>query len=554
MSKRNLIPIFLICGLSLSAQIDYSKFPKVTDTYFINDVHIQKSPTDSFGLGDIIIKDGKIDQIGKELSAPIDAYVVEADSAYAYPCFIDALSHLGIPKGEDSKERPKIKFRGHPPNKVAGISPEIQAVDVFDGKNEGIKSAREAGFGIIHSVPSKGMLPGQGAIFSLGGNQAEDMILRGRTSTFFQFKTASGVYPSTIIGVMAKWRDLYNSSKYFTKNNKTAATSSSRQKTNKTLEALSYNSSQNLPVFTKATKAKTIHRALALQKEMGYKMVIADVRQGEELIPKLRSQNVPVLLSAKLPKELKDEKKKKKDDEKEESEEMKALKERQKKSYNTYLAQAAAFEKAGIKFGFSFLSNKHGDIKKALNRMIKAGLSQSTAIAALTINPASILGIDGQVGTLAPGKMGNIFITTKPYFDKESKVKFSMVDGDLKEYEIKKKEKGADVDEEAKKKFVGTWAYTVETPMGEQAGKLMIKDEDGLQVSSSNDEAPDDITECENVAVDGNTLTYSFTVNMGQELEIDVSVEVDGESMEGTCTVGEFGSFPLQGSRISKPE
>jgi len=92
--------LFFICifllGTVSYGQIDYDKFPIVTSKFLINDAHIQKSPKDSFGIGDILIDKGYITRVAKEIKPPVDAYVIEADSAYAYPSFIAGLSHVGI--------------------------------------------------------------------------------------------------------------------------------------------------------------------------------------------------------------------------------------------------------------------------------------------------------------------------------------------------------------------------------------------------------------------------------------------------------------------------
>jgi len=205
---------FLAYSSLLTAQIDYDIIPEVTTTILINDVHIQKTPKDSFGLGDILIENGNIKEISRNITPPYNAKVIEADSAYAYAAFIDPMSHTGIPRPENSRDRPEVKFPGHPPNAVAGITPEKRAIEQIDAKDGSIKSLREAGFAIVHALPRGRMLPGSGSIISLHGDSPEEMLLLDNSAMYFQLQGSRGFYPSTVIGVMAKWRDLYRKSSY----------------------------------------------------------------------------------------------------------------------------------------------------------------------------------------------------------------------------------------------------------------------------------------------------------------------------------------------------
>ena len=84
---------------------------------------------------------------------------------------------------------------------------------------------------------------------------------------------------------------------------------------------------------------------------------------------------------------------------------------------------------------------KSKDFKKNLGGVIKHGLTEDQAIAALTTTPAQILGVSSMMGTVERGKMANLVITDKPYFDEKSNVRFVIVDGDLTEYEAKKEKK-----------------------------------------------------------------------------------------------------------------
>jgi len=592
----SLLLSLLLAG-ALSAQIDYDKYPEVTSTYFINDVHIQKSPTDSFGLGDILIVDGRIAQIGRSLTAPSEAQVMEGDSAYVYPAFIAALSYIGIGKSEDKTEKPKIKFRGYPPNKVVGITPEIRAYESVDPKNESIQKSKAAGFAMSQVIPRGSMLPGKGSLMILDGESNQDMLYREDLSMFFQLKGTRGYYPTTVIGVMAKWRDLYHQAENLSKHQKILAASptAKRAKKNETLEALIPVTQGKMPIVMKTEKVKEIHKALALKKELGYELVLAEVRQGWTLAERLKQENISVLLSAKLPKESKDkddkkgekkkgdkvkdkaedktekpskpskkleaakakkEQKEKKEAKKKDQETL-ALEAKRKASYEAYVAQAASFEKAGVPFAFSFLESKPEDLKKSLTKMIKAGLSQEAALAAVTTNAAKILGVSDDVGTLENNKLANLFLSDAPYFEEGSNIKALFVEGKLSEFEVKKKKKKGDGEgnEEFKKSLLGTWTYEVETPDGKYTGQTIITGEDELSITVTNDEDASDTMEGRDIEIEDETL--SFTIDIDLETMVvpgTMELSFDGDSFSGSVTIEGMGSMPMSGDKVSGPE
>jgi hypothetical protein len=569
---------------TVNAQIDYNVMPDVTSTILINDVHIQKSPLDSFGLGDILIEDGIIKQVAREIEAPYDARIIEADSAFAYSAFIDPLSHTGIPETKNAGERPQVKFPGYPPNDVAGITPEKEGIQLLDPKDSSISSWREAGYAIVHTVPRGRMLPGMGALISLQGDKASDMILKENTSMFFQFRGSRGFYPATVIGVMAKWRDMYKKSIYLNKHEevyKTRSAGMARPTSDQSVEALIPVSSNQMPVFMKVQKSKDVFRALALQKELGYKLVIGGVQQITPALPKLKNTGVQVLLSADLPKEGKsDEKKKDKKSKKEKSDkekldkeakeskdkkekekkseddpETKALKKKKKESYDAYVAQAAMLEKENIPFAFSMIDVKSKDLKSNIIKMIEAGLSIEKALSGLTTEPAKILGIDKIAGTIENGKLANIMISDKPYFQKESAIRYVFVEGHMTEIEKKEKKKSGASSSEGtlKESLIGTWSFTVEIPGETQSGNMTISEDGKIEVVADN--SPDETDVADDIQFDEDNVTFDLSINNnGLQMILSFDLEFDGDSYEGMVDVGEFGSFPISGSKISSPE
>src|SRR5690606_41621301 len=132
---------------------------------------------------------------------------------------------------------------------------------------------------------------------------------------------------------------------------------------------------------------------------------LADVSEECDLTEMIKASGARVFLSLDLPEDPAEEEKAKADSLS--NPELKALVKRRSEFIQKMTAQAAAFDSAGIKFGFSAMDTKYSELHKNLRRMVEAGLNPESALAALTINAAQILGVDDRLGTIEKGKIAN---------------------------------------------------------------------------------------------------------------------------------------------------
>jgi len=540
------------------SQVDYDKIKKATDKVFIKNVIIHDKPGSTIEYGSILIEGGIIKEIGKKLNEPNDALILSADSLHVYPAFIDALSHSTIKKKEDG-DRPKVKFPGAPPDDVAGITPGKSAFDDIDAESGDIKTMRELGFGISHIAPRGRMLPGQTAIVSLSGKTKNEILLKENVAIYSQLRTSPGVFPSTMIGVLTKFRELYKQAEeannYLTKY---AASPLGMQRPaySEAVTSMIPITKKKQKVFFKAESAKDVHRVLALKKELGFDLVLTDVKQVYPVIDKIKSSNVPVMVSLDLPEkpeeeeeeeeEEEDDKKDKEDEEELTSEEMKKLKERKAKAYNDYVSQLAKLDEAGVTFGFSWIKAKPKKMLENMQTLIENGLSEDTAMKGLTKVPAQLLGISNIVGTAEKGKLGNLIISTAPIFEEDSKIKFMIVDGEVFEYEIKKKKKKSDTGEEID--IAGTYTYEIDQ-FGASGTFVITNDDDDYKLIMTSADDGNEMN-AKNVIRDGNSLSFDLKVEEdGFSMDVSVGLDFEDEDFEGSVST-DFGAAPIEGSKV----
>ncbi|MBS1491734.1 MAG: amidohydrolase family protein [Bacteroidetes bacterium] len=555
--------LFLAIGMfALRGAIAQDEKPvaPVGRSYALTHVNIIPSPGKKIEKGTVVMKDGLITAVGTNVSIPSDAIIIKADSMYVYAGFIDGLSRTGVTKPKDEPGQPRPKDPGNPPAERAGITPQNDVRNWLNPSEKSVEELRNLGFTVSQVVPYGHFLPGTSAVILLSGKSSDEMVLVDQSGLYSELTGAQFIYPNTVMAVMAKWRDLYRNA-MLTKNYQAmyAANRNAllRPQNDRIQEAFYPVIDQKIPVVFKAEGLLETQRVLTLKRDLGFSLTMGDLREGFLIMDKIKSSGAKLFLSLDLPDEGKKDDKKPKD--KKDSVktgtkpktaldlEKEGLEKRKKESIARLTAQAAEFSKAGMVFGFSVLTAKTKDIPANLRRMIAAGLTEEAALTALTTAPAKLLGLDDRLGTIENGKIANLVVSDKPYFNEKAKVRYVFVDGNFYQLESKSPAKP-----DGKTVAKGNWSYTTETPNGSNNGKLTIKDDNGnlsgIIINSMGKE-----TELKEVQLSGNTLSFTFEFSMGGNTQkVEVSVKIDGDTFEGTLSPGKFGNFPMKGTRDPK--
>jgi imidazolonepropionase-like amidohydrolase len=99
--------------------------------------------------------------------------------------------------------------------------------------------------------------------------------------------------------------------------------------------------------------------------------------------------------------------------------------------YDAIYAQPGVLAKAGVKVAFQ--TSGASDVRDLPYNAALAtayGLDMDEAMKALTINPAQIFGVADRYGSLEPGKVANVIVTTGNPLDVRSNVKYLFIRGE----------------------------------------------------------------------------------------------------------------------------
>lgn len=553
-SKKQLIlpyyTVFLVCTLLIigqaQAQSDNNGDRRITASYYISNATVIPEPGKIHSHYDIIFKDGTISEIGKNLAIPKDAKEIKGESLFVYPGFIDLGNKSGVAVPV-LPERPKDFDTSKPAPELAGIHPHFSTAKLYQFNEKIEEEWRKLGFTIAQKIPDgKGMLPGSTTLVVLGHEDNNNLLIDNQ-SQFFQFNTVGGVYPHTKLAVMAKWRDLFQNTLLYREHIAIYVKKKriGRVEIDPVLNALIPVTQNEVTLLVASKSELDIRRALKMQEENSFKLILLGVNEGAELIPVLNSKEVGVVLNLALPED-------KFSDSLENDEQGKdydARIERARKAFLEPLSLASKYEKAGIPFAFTSMDLEKKDFFSNLRLMVDNGLSKDAALAALTTNPARLLGIEDISGRISPGKMANMVLMTDSLFSKEGKVSMVVSDGYLFDY--------AD-DISSEKLGTQVWTYAAETPVGQSKGTWeFIKKDDKWEGTVSYDSPKGTGTKkakMENLELADDSLSFSFMVETNDTvLDVTVTGNINKNKFEGSMDIKGYNQFTVQATKKEKP-
>jgi imidazolonepropionase-like amidohydrolase len=541
--------IFLMLGNMGYAQSDPTGQKRITNTYLITGITLIPSPGKILQHQDILIKDGQILSIGSNLPRPAEAFHLAGDSLFAYPAFIDMANKSGV-GAPPSREKPSDFDPSNPPDSQAGIQPQVNVLDHYDPEHSQIADWRKKGFAIAHKVPmGQGMLPGTTGLVVYGAPKS-NTIIQSDVARYAKFSSVGGMYPATHLGVMAKFRDLFENARLLSRHQVIFASNQGVKlpDSNPVWQSLIPVVEKSKPLFFEINNELDIRRALSLQREQGVTVILSGISEGGYLVSVIKQSGVNVALTLNLPEENKQEFS---------GETLITEREEQLEKINTAytkrLSAAGEYEKAGIPFAFSTKHLNKDKLFGNLRLMIKHGLSEEAALAALTTNPAKILGIEKIAGDISPGKMANLLLTTDSLFSPESQIKYVFANGYLYENPIKDKSGKNGVNESS------YWEYETKTAAGSATGFFEITDLAGTPKGIITYDDPrgkgKTTSSMDDLKISEKHIEFSFVVKTAKEdLTITVEGGVSENLLNGKMRIGDYESLPFTAKKTDKPK
>lgn len=369
-------------------------------TFAITGAHIVPISGEEFD-GTIVVTDGKIAALGPDVAIPSGADVIDAMGRWVLPGLIDAHVHLGThEEGENAKDDDTNEM-------TDPVTAGVRAIDAINPFDPGFDEALKGGITTVNVNPGSGnAIGGQAAVIKTFGRLVDDMVMRAPSGV----KSALGenpkrVYggkdktPSTRLGMAMVIRKAFAEAQNWIDEGKTGR--------NIALEPLIAVLKREIPWRQHSHRADDIATALRLQEEFGYDLVLDHGTEAHVIADVIAERGVPVLIGPLFTTKSKPE-----------------LRGRS-------IANPGKLARAGVEISI-ITDHPVIPINFLIHQVtfaIKEGLDRDTALRAVTINPAKVLGVADRVGTLEVGKDADLVLWSTDPIDIMARADRVWIDG-----------------------------------------------------------------------------------------------------------------------------
>ena len=363
--------------------------------------------------GMVIIRDGKIEAVGKNLKIPDGAEVIDASDKVVIPGLIDAFTTLAERSRDDEES----------------VTPDIRAKDAFDfyGKYRRLLAG---GVTTVYISPGqRRLISGAGAVVKLAGDSIDERCLKDTSALRITLgelpKNPPAIFkppippdpchpllpvekqlPTTRMAEMAVLRKVFTDAKWAMKQKAPEMDSK--------MQALLPVLKRKLPVRINCHTAQDIRNAIRFAETFKLKLIIEGAAEAYEVIDEIKSSKSPVVLTGVFEpgrQHLKD--------------------------YTTDIAlgrvnpeNPGRLAQAGVKFAITSPTDETiPDLQFIAGYAVSLGLSPEEALKAITITPAEILGLADRIGSIEKGKDADLVILTGDPLDVSSIVDRTLING-----------------------------------------------------------------------------------------------------------------------------
>lgn len=358
--------------------------------------------------GVVLVEDGKIVAVGPASQVTIPAGVEVLEAAVVTPGLVDVHTVVGL-AGIYNSDRGQVQDQDQL-EKSDPVQPELRALDAYDPVEPLVDWVRSLGVTTLHTGHGPGaVISGQTLIAKSRGGSVEDVVMRPAAAvaaTLGEAVSRNFESPGTHAKTVAMLREALVAAQAY-RDKQGGDDPGDRDLRNETLARV-LDGEQALMIT--AHTSTEIATALRLQREFGFRLWLDGASEAYRMIEPIREAGVPVLLHATM---------------------MRAGRETRNAAFDTAVKLAAAGIPFAIQSGYESYVPKARVLLYEAQAAVHFGLSDADALAAVTLSPARILGIDDRVGSLEKGKDADLLLFDGEPFEYTSHVCQVVVDGEI---------------------------------------------------------------------------------------------------------------------------
>lgn len=363
----------------------------------------------SIEKGSILIKDGKIFDIGKDIDVSNCDKIIDAEGKTVTPGIVEAHSHVGLHESGQGREGNDTNESTDP------LTPLCSVRDGINMRDQAFDSFRRAGITCVGIVPGSGnIIGGTGLALKCKGEIVDEAIIKDPIG----MKVALGENPKNNYGNKKKspatrmanasiLRETLMKAKQYLEKRKQAKNENNILEHDKQSEALIPVINREIPLMIHCHRHDDIVTAIRICNEFDVKYVLEHATDGYLIKDLLKQQKTHCSVGPTLHYGSKVENK--------------------DRDFKT----AIYFEREKIPFCFT---TDH-PVVDGRNLMLTAsiavqwGMKEESALRAVTLGPAEHIGIDHIVGSLEVGKDADLIVWSDNPLEFTSFVDITIIDG-----------------------------------------------------------------------------------------------------------------------------
>lgn len=340
--------------------------------------------------GYVLVKKGRILDMGPMAFCPKDNESFDLEGKTIYPGFIDAHCHIGMWADGSG-------FEGDDGNEDTDpATPHLRAVDGLNPNDRSFREALLAGVTTVVTGPgSANPVAGQLAILHTYGNSVDKMVMKAPFAMKFALgENPKNTYhekeeaPTTRMATAAIIREQLFKTQRYLRDKANAENPEDEPEFDMKCEALSGVLEGSMQAHFHAHRCDDIFTAIRIAGEFGLNAVLIHGTEGHLRPEELAKAGVPVIVGPVLGARIKPEL-------------------ANQEEYN-----AAVLKKSGVNVA---ICTDHPEVPIQFLPLsaaiaVRAGMDHDDALRAITSVPATILGLEKEIGSIAPGRIADFTV------------------------------------------------------------------------------------------------------------------------------------------------
>ncbi|MBM3746715.1 MAG: amidohydrolase family protein [Acidobacteria bacterium] len=362
--------------------------------------------------GAVLVRDGKIVEVGAKVAAPRGVRVVELKGLHLYPGLIDSATEIGLSEIGSVRETTDAY-------EIGDFNPQLRALIAVNPASEHIPVTRANGITSVMSTPGGGVICGQAALIHLDGWTWQEMgvvasaamVLRfpiigaGRSRGFEETPGGRTPFAEARRNYERRLRELdefFERARRYQK-----AKAAGPVEKDLKMEAMLPVLEKKLPVVVVAQRERALREALKFAQKHQIRAVLAQADEAWKVAAELKAQNIPVILGPTLRLPLHE------DD-----------------PYDKPVTQPGELHKAGVKIAFGTFSTSFSrNLPYQAANAVAYGLPYEEGLKAVTLNAAEIWGVGELLGSIQKGKLADLIVTDGDPLETRTQIKQMYIGG-----------------------------------------------------------------------------------------------------------------------------